>query len=128
MNDKMMSNIYTVLKILVVLILLDGVFLFLMRNYFAEQVRLVQNAPLTMNILGAVLCYIIICLGLFHFIINKKATPSEAFLLGLFVYGVYETTSLALLKSWKLTTVITDTLWGGVLFFLITYIFNKLKL
>jgi len=128
MNDKMMSNIYTVLKIFVVLILLDGVFLFLMRNYFAEQVRLVQNAPLTMNILAAVLCYIIICLGLFYFIINKRATPSEAFLLGLFVYGVYETTSLALLKSWKLTTVITDTLWGGVLFFLITYIFNKLKL
>jgi len=46
----------------------------------------------------------------------------DAFLLGVFVYGVYETTSLALLRKWRPTTVLIDTLWGGILFALTTYL------
>jgi uncharacterized membrane protein len=44
----------------------------------------------------------------------------DAFLLGIVIYGVYETTSYALLKKWKLSIVLMDTLWGGVLFGLTT--------
>ena len=31
------------------------------------------------------------------------------------VYGVYDLTTMAILKNWKLTTVVMDTLWGGIL-------------
>jgi uncharacterized membrane protein len=59
--------------------------------------------------------------GLYFFILREKKTPLEAFIFGIVVYGVYETTTYALLKNWKITTVITDTLWGGVLFYLTTF-------
>lgn len=52
----------------------------------------------------------------------------EAFLLGLVIYGVYETTTYSVLKNWKISTVITDTLWGGVLFYLTTFFTYKISL
>jgi uncharacterized membrane protein len=47
-------------------------------------------------------------------------------ILGFVIYGVYETTTYALLKKWKLQTVMIDTLWGGILFGLTTMITYKL--
>ena len=48
-----------------------------------------------------------------------------AFFLGILVYGVYETTTLAILKNWSPTTALIDTTWGGTLFALSAYIFYK---
>jgi uncharacterized membrane protein len=124
----MKTSFYVVPAIFIITILLDLVYFFFMNNYFSKQVSLVQNSPLQLNIVGALLCYIIISLGLYHFIIKKKQPILEAFLIGLFVYGVYETTNYGLLKAWKPTTVILDTLWGGILFSLVTLIIYKLRL
>ena len=52
----------------------------------------------------------------------------NAFLLGLGVYGVYETTNLAIFKKWDPIIGILDTIWGGILFSLTYYIFLKIKL
>jgi len=38
------------------------------------------------------------------------------------IYGVYDSTTYALLKKWDLTLAITDTLWGGTLMGLTTAI------
>jgi uncharacterized membrane protein len=58
-------------------------------------------------------------------IIKPNKSIIEAFLLGLVIYGVYETTNYALLEKWSLKTVIIDTLWGGILFALTTFIINS---
>ena len=62
-----------------------------------------------------------------YFIIKPRKSVSDAFLLGLVIYGDYETTSYALLKNWSLITVIIDTLWGGALFAITTYVVNMLR-
>ena len=51
----------------------------------------------------------------------------DAFLLGIFVYGVYEGTSYSILKNWTIYTILIDTLWGGTLFALTTYLFYNIK-
>ena len=79
------------------------------------------------NFLGAALCYIFLVTGLNYFIIKPKKSVYDAFLLGLVIYGVYETTNYALFKNWSILTVIMDTLWGGLLFALTTYIVNTLR-
>ena len=79
------------------------------------------------NYLGAALCYIFLIVGINYFIIKPKRSVSDAFLLGIVIYGVYETTSLALLKNWSILTVIIDTLWGGLLFAATTYVVNLLR-
>ena len=72
--------------------------------------------------------YLFLTLGFYYFLINKKSTYIDAFLLGLVIYGVYETTNKAILKDWKWESVIIDTIWGGTLFFLVKMIFEKVRL
>ena len=42
------------------------------------------------------------------------------------IYGVYELTTMGLLKEWKWLTVIIDTIWGGILFASTIYITRSL--
>ena len=48
--------------------------------------------------------------------------------MGILIYGVYETTNYALFKNWSIFTVILDTLWGGTLFALVTFIIDRLRM
>ena len=100
----------------IVLLILDSIFLTIMSGYFDKQIFLVQNGPLQLNIWGGIICYIFLIIGVYYFIINRKESLFNAFLLGAVIYGVYEYTSYALLKKWKLKTTIIDTIWGGLLF------------
>lgn len=111
----------------IVFILLDFIYLQLIKNYFFNQIKLVQGSEPKLNYLGAALCYVFLIIGINYFIIKPNKSIYDAFLLGLVIYGVYETTNYALLKNWSLFTVIIDTLWGGVLFAATTYIVNLFR-
>ena len=111
----------------IIFISIDFVYLNVMKGYFNNQIQSVQGSAPKMNYLGAALCYIFLIAGINYFIIKPKKSVSDAFLLGIVIYGVYETTSLALLKNWSILTVIIDTLWGGLLFAATTYIVNLLR-
>lgn len=115
-------NIGQLLIMTLTLIALDVTFLLVMQNYLSNQIKLVQGVPSTFKFSGAVGCYVCLIFILYYFIIKTHASILEAFLLGASVYGVYEFTNYASLNAWKITTVITDTLWGGVLFAMTTYI------
>ena len=62
-----------------------------------------------------------------YFILKQRRSVMDAFILGIVIYGVYETTTYALLKKWSIQTVMIDTLWGGILFGLTTYLTYKLR-
>jgi hypothetical protein len=111
----------------IVMISLDFVYLTLMKGYFSNQVKSVQGTPLKINFLGAAVCYIFLVAGINYFIIKPRKSVSDAFLLGLVIYGVYETTNYALFSNWSIFTVFIDTLWGGVLFASTTYIVEKMR-
>jgi uncharacterized membrane protein len=111
----------------IIFISLDFIYLNLTKNYFSKQIQLVQGSLVKMNFLGAALCYIFLITGLNYFIIKPNKPISDAFLLGLIIYGVYETTNYTIFKNWSIFSVIMDTLWGGVLFASTTYIVNLLN-
>lgn len=106
----------------VLFVIIDSVYLNFMKDYFQKQVIKVQGSPIKMNFLGAALCYIFLIAGLNYFIIKPNKSVQDAFLLGIVIYGVYETTNYAIFKNWSIFSVIIDTLWGGILFALTTYI------
>jgi len=111
----------------VVMLLLDSIYLSTVGNmYFSDLIKSIQGTKLSVNIYYAVACYIIMILGLNYFIISKKGNLIDAFFLGILVYGVFDTTSGAIFNKWKLTTALIDTLWGGLLFMIVTYITFKL--
>ena len=106
----------------ILFIVIDSVYLSITKNYFEKQIQNIQGSQMQINFLGAALCYLFLIIGLNYFIIKPKKSVQDAFLLGLIIYGVYETTNYAVFKKWSILTVFMDTLWGGILFALTTYI------
>jgi len=109
----------------IIMLILDAIYLTATRKLMEKQIMDVQNKALSMRILGAVACYVFLIGGLYYFIIKEKKKILDAFLFGLVIYGVYETTNYAILDKWKLLTVTIDTLWGGVLMATTTYLTYK---
>jgi len=129
----------------IIVLALDAVFLTLTKDLFARQVMLVQGTAMKVNIPSAAICYVLIVLGLYYFVLRHIIVPNAtsaaasiqtmrigdgvraAFFLGILVYGVYETTTLAILRNWSPMTAVIDTTWGGTLFALSAYLFYKYK-
>jgi len=115
-----------ILKLAIIFILLDAIYLFSTRNFTKKVIKNIQNQDLVIQVFPSILCYIFLLSAIYYFIILKQASLKEAFLLGIFIYGVFETTNLAIFKKWSPLLAIIDTLWGGILFTLTTY-FYRLK-
>ena len=116
---------YKLLLTAIVFVIIDGIFLTMMKPYFENQVKLVQGSALKVNITATILCYVFLIFGIYYFIIQPNKSVQDAFLFGIVIYAVYETTSRALLTKWKWSTVFIDTLWGGILFALTAWIMKK---
>jgi uncharacterized membrane protein len=119
---------YSLLVSAIIFVCLDSVYLNYMKDYFNKQVQSIQGTKIQFNLLAALICYIFLIYGLNYFIIRPKRSASDAFLLGLIIYGVYETTNWAIFTKWSPLSVIIDTLWGGILFALTTTIIQFLRL
>ena len=118
---------FSLLLSAVTFVSIDYIYLNLIKDYFGKQVQAVQGSPLKINYLGAILCYIFLIIGLNYFIIKPKRSVQDAFLFGLIIYAVFETTTWALFKNWSVLTVLIDSLWGGILFALTTYIVRFIR-
>ena len=110
----------------VVLLFLDFIYLSATSGFFQSMIQSIQcGKKMEIRIIGAVLTYICLVALLNVFIFNSNRSVKEAFLLGICVYGVYETTNYAIIDKWLKTSVVVDTLWGGILFAGTTYIINR---
>lgn len=116
------NSIIEIIFTFVIFILLDSLYLSLMRDYFDNQIQIIQGTKIYLKIYPAIICYIALVFGLYYFIISKNNSILDAFLLGIVIYSVYETTNLALINKWTIKTAIIDTLWGGILFSLTTFL------
>jgi len=110
----------------IVMLILDFIYLSSIGNFFNTMIKSIQGSKINLNIIGAIMCYILLILGINYFIIDKKKSILDAFFLGILIYGVYESTNYAIIEKWNPIAVIIDTLWGGILFAIttkITYLF-----
>jgi len=106
----------------VTLLVLDGIYLYSNLRTFENQIINVQRVVLKARPVGAIICYLALIFGLNYFIISKNRSPLDAFLLGLVIYAVYESTNYTIFKQWKPFMVVMDSIWGGILFALTTFI------
>jgi len=111
----------------ILFVCIDAIYLNIMKSYFNKQIKQIQGTPVQLNLVGAFLTYIFLIFGLNYFIVSKNKSVSDAFLLGIVIYAVYEFTNLSLLKNWRVLTTILDTTWGGILFALTTFLTYKIK-
>jgi len=105
-----------------ILLTIDGFYLYnLGMRTFQKNVQLIQKSPLVLNVYGALLSYICVIGILYYFIIAQRKSVMDAFLLGIFLYGTFDMTNLAMFNNYEWKTAITDTLWGGTLFAFTTW-------
>ena len=124
----MTSNILINLTITTLLfVLIDSIYLKLITPLFNSLIYNIQGSPIRLRLDGAIVAYLCI-IGVFnYFILYKGATITEAFFLGLFIYGIYEGTNRALFSKWTTSIMIIDTLWGGILFAIVFVLLNFIK-
>ena len=106
----------------VVLLLLDAVYITLTKSLWDVQVASIQRVSMQIRVLGAIVCYTLLILGLYYFILRTRRSPLDAFLLGLLVYGVFDSTNYAMFKKWDWKIAVMDTLWGGAVFAMTTIV------
>jgi uncharacterized membrane protein len=111
----------------VLLLIFDFIYLSLIKEYFMTQIVTIQGSKSQFDIVAAIICYVFLIFGINYFIIKPRRSVLDAFLLGLIIYVVYETTNKALFTKWTWTTVVIDSLWGGILFALTTWSIYKIK-
>ena len=117
--------IKNIILLAIIFVLVDAGFLYLMSNNFQNMIKKIQGSPLKMKIIPTIFCYIILISSLYYFIIYKKGSYLDAFLLGFFIYGVYETTNMAIFKDWSPSVGLIDLTWGGFLFLITTYFYKN---
>jgi uncharacterized membrane protein len=108
----------------ILLILLDAVYIGSQLQALQYVYFNIQKSPLKVRYTSAALCYVFLTALLYFFILKPNRPIRDAFLLGVCVYGVYDTTTYALLRNYPLRIAVMDVLWGGTLFALTTYIYR----
>lgn len=111
----------------ILFVTIDYLYLSSINNYFTKQIVDVQGSGIKFDYLAALFCYIFLIIGLNYFIIRPRRSVQDAFLFGLIIYAVFETTNKTLFSKWSWVTVIMDSLWGGVLFALTTWIIDRVR-
>jgi len=114
-----------ILTTMLVLIFFDSIYLYSIKNILYNQITLIQKSPMSVDFFAGLIGYIIYAFGLYYFILREKKSLLDAFLLGAVIIGVFETTNRAFFKNWSYNIVVMDTLWGGILFVLTTFVLRK---
>lgn len=112
----------------IILVIIDFFYLKIMSNHFSQVVSTIQGGKeMRFRNLPAFVCYLFLVFGLYYFIIRKNGSVLDAAILGWVIYGVFDNTSAAIFEDWDLKSIIIDTTWGGILFALTTFIYNKIN-
>ena len=109
------------------MLVIDGLWLYNVGGLpFKTMVRKIQGTDLKINMVGAVGAYTLMILALFKFILSERKSPSDAFLLGLYIYGIFDFTNFAIFAEYQMMyTGFIDMVWGGILFYMVTWITYK---
>ena len=110
----------------IIILLLDSIYLTLIGPSFSKMVLGIQKSPLKLNIVSAAFTYLLVIVQLYYFIISRNRSLLDAFLLGMTTYGIFDFTSISVLKGYSSKLGVIDMLWGGILYMVTTYILKKI--
>ena len=109
-----------------VMLFLDFIYLSTTTNFYKNLIENIQKEKFKIKLIPTIFCYIFLVFSLYYFILKDKRKVFDAFILGLCIYAVFELTNFAIFNKWNIQAVFLDTIWGGILFSLTTYLTYKL--
>jgi len=118
------------LLILILLLIIDIPMITVINaKMYQDQFLRINAGPMNLSMktwISAIICYLLLVFGLYYFSI-KENNYFNATILGLIIYGVYNTTNLVSINKYGIIESILDTLWGTTLFTILSYSVIKLK-
>ena len=142
MDDKLKFNLTAIAKISVSMLLIDIIYLSTIKGTWNTMVSNIQNKKMSIKMHYAAIVYILMIIGLWFLVFKdryedksiKKGLNEDSLtyilkagVLGLLVYGVFDFTNLAIFSNYNLLVGISDFIWGGILFALVTLITISLE-
>jgi uncharacterized membrane protein len=122
--EKVMHPALRILTLAGLIAIIDIPWLLSAQPYTSAMIRSIQKGT------DAVFRYesaIVVYLAL-AYLATLPNSATEAFLLGLCVYAVYDFTNYATFEKYHFGFGVIDSLWGGILFTLVYHAKNYLKL
>lgn len=125
-----MNNIYIFLVVLVIFLIIDIPMITKINGaMYQEQFLRINKIGLSLDsrtFISAGISYLLLAFGIYYFAVKDTNIEMNqrllrAALLGLVIYGIYNTTNLATIKEFGIKEAVVDTVWGTVLSIIITY-------
>lgn len=125
--------------ILLLFVLFDFIYVSLIASKYNVMIRSIQKTSSNIYLPSAILSYIVLLITLIWVVfpyaqlrksIDKsrlKTAFYSGLLIGFAIYGVFNTTNVALFKDYSFALAILDTLWGSLLFFTICWLYLYLS-
>ena len=121
--------------VIILLIVLDIIWLNINAKQYSKMIKSIQNKEIKINITYALFTYVLMIASIIFInipFIESKITKTDSKteiikksllysgLLGLFIYGIYNGTNLAILENYDIGLGLKDTLWGFILYTIVT--------
>ncbi len=138
-------NIYLAgLAAIVTLLALDAIYLSIVSIFYKKSIKKIQDGlEMKVNLVAAVFCYIFMIIGLVFIIftqlsrygtlrslsLQNKLKYALRFggIVGLVIYGVFNTTNLAVFRHYSKALAIVDIFWGVILYTSATFVYLALS-
>lgn len=111
---------YKFFLIFVILIVLDLIYVNFSQSYYESEMKIKYS---NVKMIPAILAWI--CVSISYYYIVQEPYENKylrGLMLALGMYGVYNTTNLAILPNYSNELAIRDTMWGTTLIMMITFI------
>lgn len=129
-------NIIKQIYLTIILLVLDISWIYLNYNNYNNTVQKIQGSAIKLNVIPGIICYFLMLIGLIYYVIpmiefqikaNKYEKWSACLIygggFGLIVYGVYNLTTLAIIKNHNWQITLLDMFWGTFLYTIIPLIY-----
>ena len=104
------------LKTAFVLVLIDLFWIATGGIYARSIAERIQGSPLEIRYIPAAITYLFLA-----YMLLETKSYKQAFMYGVCIYGVYDFTTMTVLKGYDWQFALADTLWGGCLFVFARY-------
>ena len=119
-----MNAILALVPLALLFVVCDLPWLYMVSGWSQSMVKKIQGGyPMTLRWEGAPPVYLALA-----YLLLQARSNTQAFLIGLSTYAVYDFTNYATLRNYDLKFGIADTIWGGVLFTIVRTVGMHLNL
>ena len=119
----------SIIIILVMVLLLEPIYLYLTKGNLSEMLQNIQKFEYgNIKIYSFIISYLLMSIILYYSMLRYEFTYLDIFILGLCVNGLHQSMAYGSLNHWDLKLALLNTLWGGILFISVVFLYRNIVL